>query len=481
MNSPHYRSWRLAACVAVAAVVCAAGAAGAVSSSAASAGCSVAYTVSSQWTGGFTAGLAITNLGSPLSSWTLTWEFTAGQQVTQGWNATFSQSGTQVTAVNESYNGTLAAGGSTMIGFNGSWNNAANPAPADFALNGVACTGSASPTPSPTTPTPTPTPTPTGSLPSSFTWSSSGVLISPHSDSHDIVAVKDPSVVNYNGEWYVAASTANSSGSYSMEFLSFPSWSQASSATPVYADQTAIGAGYKTAPQVFYYAPQSLWYLVYQTGSNIGYSTNANIANPSGWSATKYFYSGMPSIISQNIGSGYWVDSWVICDSANCYLFSMDDNGHLYRSQTSLANFPNDMSQPVIAATNSTPDNFFEADNVYKVAGQNQYLLIVEAINSSGHRYFTAYTSTAINGTWTPLAASQANPFIAASNVTFSGTAWTQDFSSGEMIRSGYDQTLTISPCKIQYLFQGDAPGSYSNYNAIPWRIGLATLANSTC
>jgi endo-1,4-beta-xylanase len=81
------------------------------------------------------------------------------------------------------------------------------------------------------------------------------------------------------------------------------------------------------------------------------------------------------------------------------------------------------------------------------------------------------------------LANTQANPFIAASNVIFQGgaPAWTQDFSSGEMIRSGYDQTLTISPCKIQYLYQGDAPGSYPNYNAIPWRIGLVTQANSTC
>ena len=333
-----------------------------------------------------------------------------------------------------------------------------------------------------THPTPTSTSIPTGPLPSTFSWSSSGVLISPHSDSQDIIAVKDPSVVYYNGEWYVAASTVNSSGSYSMEFLSFPSWSQAASAVPTYADQTAIGSGYKTAPQLFYFAPQNLWYLVYQTGSNIGYSTNTNVANPLGWSATQYFYSGMPSIISQNIGSGYWVDSWVICDSANCYLFSMDDNGHLYRSQTSLANFPNDMSQPVIAASNSTPDNFFEADNVYNVSGQNEYLLIVEAINSSGHRYFTAYTSPTIDGSWTPLAASQSNPFIAASNVSFgSGSAWTDDFSSGEMIRAGYDQTLTISPCKIQYLYQGDAPGSYSSYNAIPWRLGMVTQTNSTC
>jgi endo-1,4-beta-xylanase len=307
------------------------------------------------------------------------------------------------------------------------------------------------------------------------------VLISPHSDSQDIIAVKDPSVVNYNGEWYVAASTVSSSGSYSMEFLSFPSWSQASSATPVYADQTAIGSGYKTAPQIFYYAPQGLWYLIYQTGSNIGYSTNPDIANLSGWSATQYFYSGMPAVISQNIGAGYWVDSWIICNSANCYLFSMDDNGHLYRSQTTLADFPNDMSQPVIAASNPVPDNFFEADNVYSVAGTGEYLLIVEAIGSSGHRYFTAYTSTAINGTWTALAASQSNPFIAASNVTFSGTAWTQDFSSGEMIRAGYDQTLTISPCNMQYLYQGHNPSATGSYNSLPWVLGLVTQTNSSC
>ena len=489
MNLSRFRTGRLAVCATVAAVACGAWTADAVSSSAASAGCSVGYTVSSQWTGGFTASVAITNLGSAVNSWTLTWNFTAGQQVTQGWNATYSQSGTQVTAVSESYNGALGTGGSTTIGFNGSWNNSANPAPSSFALNGVTCTGGTTPSPTPTptptstsTPTPTPTPTPTGSLPTSFTWTSSGVLISPHSDSHNIIAVKDPSVVNYNGEWYVAASTVNSSGAYGMEFLSFSNWSQAASAVPVYADQTAIGGGYKTAPQLFYVAPQKLWYVIYQMGSNIGYSTNPNVANPSGWSATQTFYSGMPSIISQNIGSGFWVDSWVICDSANCYLFSMDDNGHLYRSQTTLSSFPNGMSQPVIAASNSTPSNFFEADNVYKVAGQNEYLLIVEAINSAGHRYFTSYTSNAINGSWTPLANTQGNPFIAASNVTFgSGAAWTQDFSSGEMIRSGYDQTLTISPCNIQYLFQGDAPGSYPNYNAIPWRIGLVTQANSTC
>jgi endo-1,4-beta-xylanase len=318
-----------------------------------------------------------------------------------------------------------------------------------------------------------------GSLPSSFQWSSSGVLIGPHSDSHNIIAVKDPSVVNYNGQWYVAASTVNSSGGYGMEFLHFSSWSQANSATPVYADQTAIGGGYQTAPMLFYFAPQKLWYLIYQTGNNAGYSTNPDITNPSGWAATRYLYSSEPAIVQQN-GSG-WLDFSLICDTANCYLFSMNDNGYLFRSQTSLANFPNGMGNTVIAASNSNPSAFFEADNVYKVAGTSQYLLDAEGIADDGHRYFTAYTSSALNGSWTPLAATESNPFIKDSNVTFSGTPWTQDFSSGDMIRSGYDQTATISPCKMQFLYQGDAPGSYSNYNAIPWRLGMVTQTNSTC
>jgi Glycosyl hydrolase family 62/Cellulose binding domain len=482
MRLSRYGSRRLAAFAAAAAVVFAAGAVKVASSAAAQAGCSVTYTVGSQWQGGFTASVAITNLGSSLSSWTLTWDFTAGQQVTQGWSATYSQAGTQVSAASASWDGNLATGGSTTIGFNGSWNNLTNPAPTDFALDGVSCTGSTSPSPSPTPTSPSPSPTPTGSLPSSFKWNSSAALIAPKSDAtHNLVSIKDPSVVFYNGQWNVIASDVDSSGNYSMVYLHFSDWSQAGSATQFYLDQTPIGSGYKTAPQVFYFAPQKLWYLVYQTGNNAGYSTNPDITNPAGWSAPKFFYSGMPAIIQQNIGSGFWVDMWVICDSANCYLFSMDDNGHLYRSQTSVANFPAGMSQPVIAAQNSSPHSFFEADNVYKVAGTNQYLLIVEAIGSDGRRYFTSYTSTAINGTWTPLAATEANPFARSSNVAFAGTAWTKDFSSGEMIRSGYDQTLTVSPCKMQYLYQGLDPNATGSYNSLPWRLGLLTQANSAC
>ena len=138
---------------------------------AATVGCSVAYSVTSQWPGGFGANVSVTNLGDPVNGWTLTWSYAAGQKVTQAWNATVSQTGGQVTARNVSYNAGIGTGASVAFGFNGSWSGS-NPAPASFALNGSACTGgvigssptSPSPTsPSPTSPSPTsPSPTPSG-------------------------------------------------------------------------------------------------------------------------------------------------------------------------------------------------------------------------------------------------------------------------------------------------------------------------------
>src|SRR3954463_8877569 len=116
----------------------------------AAAGCTVSYQVSSSWPGGFGANVTIKNLGDAISSWTLTWSFGAGQTVTQSWNTTLTQSGSAVTAKNASYNGSVATNGTVAFGFNGSWTGS-NPTPANFAVNGVACTGSTTPTTAPTT------------------------------------------------------------------------------------------------------------------------------------------------------------------------------------------------------------------------------------------------------------------------------------------------------------------------------------------
>ena len=51
------------------------------------------------------------------------------------------------------------------------------------------------------------------SIPTSYSWTSTGPLISAKSDAtHNIIAVKDPSAVLYNGRWVIYASTVNSAG-----------------------------------------------------------------------------------------------------------------------------------------------------------------------------------------------------------------------------------------------------------------------------
>ncbi|HEU5354434.1 MAG TPA: cellulose binding domain-containing protein, partial [Actinocrinis sp.] len=82
---------RAAVATAVAAgLVTAGGTLVAVTAQAATNGCSVSYTVSSQWPGGFGANVAITNLGSAISSWSLSWSYTAGQTITQLWNGSYT-------------------------------------------------------------------------------------------------------------------------------------------------------------------------------------------------------------------------------------------------------------------------------------------------------------------------------------------------------------------------------------------------------
>jgi hypothetical protein len=139
---------------------------GSVIAQAAVTGCRVTYAVSSQWPGGFGANVGVTNLGDPVTSWTVTWSFGAGQQVTQAWNATVTQSGAEVSARNAAWNGNLATNASTSFGFNGSWNNSTNPVPTSFALNGVTCTGSPGTSSQPPTSTSPPTNPPSTPPPS---------------------------------------------------------------------------------------------------------------------------------------------------------------------------------------------------------------------------------------------------------------------------------------------------------------------------
>ncbi|WP_327026964.1 cellulase family glycosylhydrolase [Micromonospora sp. NBC_01739] len=166
LRTPRRTRWRLGVVgVGVATLLAGIGLVGTGAAQAA-AGCKVVYSAPSQWPGGFTANVDLTNLGDPLNGWRLTWTFPSGQRVTQAWNATVTSSGNDVTATNVGYNAALGTNQTVSFGFNGSWSGS-NTAPTSFALNGVTCTGSVGPTtPPPTTPPPTSppptTPPPTG-------------------------------------------------------------------------------------------------------------------------------------------------------------------------------------------------------------------------------------------------------------------------------------------------------------------------------
>ncbi|PWU46084.1 hypothetical protein DLJ47_33275, partial [Micromonospora sp. S4605] len=91
--------------------------------------CTATYRVTGQWAGGFQGEVQVTNGGSPISGWSVTWTYADGQQVSSAWNATVSTSGNRIVARNVGYNGSLGAGASTTFGFLGSWNGSSNTAP----------------------------------------------------------------------------------------------------------------------------------------------------------------------------------------------------------------------------------------------------------------------------------------------------------------------------------------------------------------
>jgi endo-1,4-beta-xylanase len=313
-------------------------------------------------------------------------------------------------------------------------------------------------------------------LPPSFQWSSGAPVIAPRVGAGGVTGFKNASVVYDGGRWHVFVTTVGPAG-YGLGYLSFRRWSEANSAPLHNLASSPIGGGFRAAPQVFYFAPQKLWYLVYQSG-NASYSTNPDLDNPNGWTAPKDFYAGVPDLIQKNLTGGFWVDMWVICDDTTCYLFSSDNRGHLFRSQTTKTSFPNGMSQPVIAAQDSGQSTTFASSRVYQIAGTGHYLLTSQAFGGDGHGYLRSWTATSIAGPWTPLADTAATPFAGAGNITFPAGTWTSDVVWGELIRDGVDQKQTVSPCELRLLYLGLDHRFQDNQ---AFQIGLLTQTNSTC
>ncbi|MEU6415164.1 family 43 glycosylhydrolase [Microbispora sp. NPDC046933] len=299
------RSTRWAARVAALAGVLVPAVAGAMAAQApamAAVSCRVDYAVTNQWQGGFGANVTIHNVGDAVNGWRLTWSFGAGQQVTQAWNATVTQAGGNVTAVDAGYNAAIPSGGNTSFGFNGSWNGA-NPNPVSFSLNGVPCTGapgSPSASPSPSLP-PSPPVSPSPSAPSGGPTTPPGSYPNPGRVTGD-TGVHDPSVAKRPDGGYLLAHTGDN-----IVLKTSPdrtAWRNAGVVFPGGAPWTTSYTGGSRnlwAPDISYHNGR---YYLYYSASSFG-SSNSAIFLATSTSGASGSWTNEGMIISTNSSSGY--------------------------------------------------------------------------------------------------------------------------------------------------------------------------------
>lgn len=330
-------------------------------------------------------------------------------------------------------------------------------------------------------------------------WTVSNPLFLPgKTGEFDDVAVKDPTIVFYNGKYHMFYT---SKASKKAEFLS-----KGKSAVGYVAAETLEGLQsaerfnldeiYKTvivAPQVFYFEPQKKWYLIAHTlvegRPDIMpiFMTNDNIENVNGWSQPE-------ELKTKKSHNGFWIDFWVICDDKKAHLFYTDHEGGLFRMECPLENFPHGFAsareETVLAIRGENEKDrwrLHEASHTYYVKKEKKYLTLLEAIYphptrknywDSRSRFMFAVVADKLEGPWYRVEASE-NEFAGDPANLFNADGSPSKYdqvSHFELIRSGYDQKLEIEDFNLDLLIQGfDAKniGTDYDYNDLPWELAL--------
>jgi len=280
------------------------------------------------------------------------------------------------------------------------------------------------------------------------------ILFRSKAEPFDHFAVKDPTIVFSGGRYHMFYTGANASGGWQMLYSTATTLEGFRTAPHVFLGR--IGESYFAAPEVFFFEPQGLWYLVYQDGTfGAAYATTTNIADPNSWSGPKSFG------VSGNLG---W-DYYVICDTAMCYMYNSPSDGsrRIYLRSTPLRNFPNGWSGPTISLTDT-----FEGVNVYRSLADGQYYLVVEDLLDN--RYYELWTSSSAGGPWTRVS----EKWAWHGNLVFNGASWTSSVSHGDILRAGVNQRLEISDInRADFLIQGTTQLSCCAYQQIPWDLGI--------
>lgn len=276
----------------------------------------------------------------------------------------------------------------------------------------------------------------------------------------DETAIKDPSIVFYDGFWHLFY-TARGQGEYTTGYTRAKTLGDLGQAKR-YRLPTVRGASrYGCAPQIFYFAPQETWYLIFQNrNSNYqpAYVTNPDIFNPAGWSEAK-------NLLDKDTNRR-WIDFWIICDAQHAYLFYTEAHRAVMFRRTSLADFPSGWGPAREAFI-----GVHEAVHIYKVAGRPQYDMIFERNTTEGRSFGLARSDT-LEGPWNKVT----DAYATGAQLAYSGPGepWSEMVSHGEALRRGYDQQLEYDPADRRWLIQGlrhaDATAPYPT---LRWQLGI--------
>jgi glycosyl hydrolase family 62 len=312
----------------------------------------------------------------------------------------------------------------------------------------------------------------------------------------DDVSVKDPSIVRHNGNWHVFYTSKPSRNARQfvdgVGYVSAPTLAGLNRAKR--HNINAIVGDVVIAPQIFYFRPHKLWYLIAQTPCDGPselepiYLTNPDIADVDGWSN--------PRIIKTNRRDkdAFWIDFWVICDRHKAHLFYTDHAGSMFRLETPIDRFPQGFAEArehlavTVRGNDETgPWRLHEASHIYRVRDGGKYLVLLEAVRphptkrnywDSRNRFMFAMVADSLQGPWERVEEGE-NDFLGIPAHVYcedgSRTNYDQ-ISHPELIRAGFDERLEIEDNRLRILFQAfdadSVPDTY-DYNLLPWELSV--------